>query len=422
MIKLRLLFCFVLLVGLNTVLGQSMAQAQKEKEHIILYFQFDKFTLDGDYLTNRTAFARLHELLENELLMSSLDSIQIRSYSSPEGPALYNEKLALKRAQALESYLREYKLKDFSIPLQLSSLGENWEGLSQMVLQDNNLPSRNEVLEILNSQDSFNKKEVRLKALHSGKPWKYISQTILPYLRGASCVVFFIDPLKVEELTPPVLVEEPILVEEPTEEPVKEVVTLVTPKMVRPLAAKTNLLFDLATILNVEVEVPIGRRFSVAGEWIFPWWLFENDQNCLEVLSGNLEARYWFKPNYSKQDPLLKKHNPLTGWFIGLYGGGGLYDLEWKREGYQGEFFIASGISGGYVMPLRRNFNMEFSLGLGVLRTKYRHYHAEYCDIDSRWHLIKQHSGTYTWVGPTKAKVSLVWYPHFNLKRKGGKL
>ena len=38
------------------------------------------------------------------------------------------------------------------------------------------------------------------------------------------------------------------------------------------LAVKSNLLFDLASALNVELEVPMGKRWSVAGEWMFPWW------------------------------------------------------------------------------------------------------------------------------------------------------
>ncbi|MGL4852854.1 MAG: DUF3575 domain-containing protein [Phocaeicola sp.] len=310
----------------------------------------------------------------------------------------------------------------YDIPIKLFPLGENWEGLREMVEADSTTPFKEEVLRIIDSNYSFTRKESLLKALAQGQSWRYIQKNFLPYLRGASCMVFYLDPVKVMVEEPVVPELPPVVVEEPILETPSEPIVELEPRMIRPLAVKTNLLFDLATLLNVELEVPIGRRFSVAGEWIFPWWLFEDDQNCLEVLSGNLEARYWFKPNYSKQDPLLKKHNPLTGWFVGIYGGGGLYDLEWKREGYQGEFFIASGLSAGYVKPLHRNLNLEFSLGVGVLRTKYRHYHAEYCDIDSRWHLIKQHNGTYTWVGPTKAKISLVWYPHFKLNKRGGKL
>ncbi|MFR5958536.1 MAG: DUF3575 domain-containing protein [Bacteroides stercoris] len=38
-------------------------------------------------------------------------------------------------------------------------------------------------------------------------------------------------------------------------------------------ALKTNLLFDVALIPNFEIEIPIGRHWSVNGEYMFPWWL-----------------------------------------------------------------------------------------------------------------------------------------------------
>ncbi len=189
----------------------------------------------------------------------------------------------------------------------------------------------------------------------------------------------------------------------------------------RPLALKTNLLFDLATALNAELEVPLNPRFSLMAEITFPWWLWNSEQTCFEVVSGGLEARYWFKPRYRRQDASLGRHNPLTGWFTGLYGGAGYYDLEWKGEGYQGEFFIAAGISLGYTAPLSRNFSMEFSVGVGYLQTEYRHYHAKQSVVDDSWHLVRQNDGIQTWIGPTKAKLSLVWYPHFKRKKKGGR-
>ena len=104
-------------------------------------------------------------------------------------------------------------------------------------------------------------------------------------------------------------------------------------------AVKTNLLFDAATIANVEVEVPIGDKWSVAGEWIFPWWLTKDNGNAIQVLSGNLE-----------EDIGLETEDPpvMTGWFAGFYAGGGLFDLQYKDNGYQGEFYIAAGVSGGY--------------------------------------------------------------------------
>lgn len=176
------------------------------------------------------------------------------------------------------------------------------------------------------------------------------------------------------------------------------------------IALKTNLLFDLALMPNIEAEVPIGNRWSVNGELMFPWWLFEGDKYCLQILSGGLEGRYWLGSRKNRDHRKV-----LIGHFLGLYAGGGKYDLQWNRNGYQGEFFIAAGISYGYNMPIARNLNLEFSLGIGLLRTDYEHYHAR----DNYQTLLWQNNGRYTWIGPTKAKISLVWMLNRKLKKGG---
>ena len=180
------------------------------------------------------------------------------------------------------------------------------------------------------------------------------------------------------------------------------------------LAVKSNLLFDAATVLNLALEAPIGQRWSVSGEAIFPWWLSERKQYCLQLFSGSLEGRYWF----GRRDD----RPPLTGWFAGLYAGGGYYDLEWGDRGFQGEFYIATGLSGGYAHTLGRGnrWRMEYSLGVGYLTTRYREY-TPVLERDGRWHLARQRSGRYTWIGPTKASVSLVWMIHYCHSAKGGR-
>ena len=166
----------------------------------------------------------------------------------------------------------------------------------------------------------------------------------------------------------------------------------------RPLfAVKTNLLFDAALMPNIEVEVPIGKRWSLNGEYMFPWWLINDDRYCLQVLMGGLEVRYW-PGRRSGRDV-------LTGHFLGLYAGGGKYDLQWDKNGYQGEFFIAAGVSYGYAHSIARNLRLEYNIGIGMLRTDYRHYHSR----DNHQTLLWQENGEYTWLGPTKLKISLVW-------------
>ena len=179
----------------------------------------------------------------------------------------------------------------------------------------------------------------------------------------------------------------------------------------RPLfALKTNLLFDATLMPNVEIEVPIGKRWSVNGEYMFPWWLLKDNRYCLEILSGGLEGRYWLGTPRDRE-----RREVLTGHFVGLYAGGGKYDLQWKENGYQGEFFIAAGISYGWAKRVARNLHLEFSIGIGLLRTDYRHYHAR----DNYHTLLWQENGNYTWFGPTKAKISLAWVLNRKVKKEG---
>lgn len=420
-------FSLVLALSSNQYLNAqekySVTQAEKD---VTLFFSFNKAIVDSTYMSNRSGLLKLDSLLHNKRILAGIDSLSISAYASPEGAPAYNQQLAARRAAAINEYiLQKYPFMS-EYPIRKLPMGENWEGLRQLVLKDLFLPGRSQVLAILNEPIGSVEKETRIKAINDGASWRYIERNMLRFLRGSSFIMFYLDPVKMAIADTMALNENTPVVEQPAiimPAPVQEIPEKIClPHLVRPVAFKTNLLFDAVTALNFEVEVPVAKRFSIAGEWIFPWWLWENKQNCLEVLSGNLEARYWFRPNFAKQDPSLGLHNPLTGWFVGVYGGGGKYDLEWKREGYQGEFFIATGVSGGYVLPLNRNISMEFSLGLGIMRTKYRHYHAEFCDIDNRWHLIRQFNGRHTWIGPTKAKISFIWYPHFKVKKRGGNL
>ena len=178
------------------------------------------------------------------------------------------------------------------------------------------------------------------------------------------------------------------------------------------LALKTNLLFDAALMPNVEIEVPVGKRWSVNGEYAFPWWQFDRGKYCMQVLMGGLEGRYWLGSRKSRED-----REVLTGHFLGLYAGGGKYDLQWGEKGYQGEFFIAAGVSYGWATRIARHLHLEFNIGIGLLRTDYRHYHAR----DNYQTLLWQENGKYTLFGPTKAKISLVWLLNRRVKKGGSR-
>ncbi|HJF97790.1 MAG TPA: DUF3575 domain-containing protein [Bacteroides clarus] len=533
----------------------------EQKTELVLHFRFDRSMVDYGYRDNNRILAAMHKIFADSLCVSRIDSVCIQAFSSPEGDADYNRRLALRRAQAVKGYLvwkypglNQYRIRT-------SAQAESWDALRDVALNDTLLPCRDEILQILKLNTGEKRKEALLKKLNTGIPYRHISQWILPELRNASICTVYMQPLRHAqqdsrlvadaqgnngkeyqkadgtEITDDTEVVNGVRVAKGNDtnangtevingvrvakgdvanvngtevingvrvakgndtnangtevingvrvtkdndtnangtetvngvnvakgnvtnangtETVNgvnaakgndtnangtEVIngvrvakgndtnangteltdntaitgsTQVTGNAQttgsanaiapgksrrRPLfAVKTNLLFDAALMPNIELEVPIGKRWSLNGEYMFPWWLINDDRYCLQILMGGLEVRY--RPGKRSG------RDVLTGHFIGLYAGGGKYDLQWDKNGYQGEFFIAAGVSYGYAHSIARNLRLEYNIGIGMLRTDYRHYHSR----DNHRTLLWQENGEYTWLGPTKLKISLAW-------------
>ena len=503
----------------------AFCTVSQRKTELMLHFRFDRSIVDYGYRDNQQALAALHKLFADRNGAERIDSIRIRAFSSPEGNAAYNQRLALKRARAVKGYL---VWKYPGIPqhrIRTSAQAESWEALREAIGNDTLLPCRDEILQILELNATESRKEALLKKLNAGIPYGYLRRQVLPQVRNASiCTVYMgaegkdtlpisterrdtlymnaegrdsshtlrmtgkdkaeatgtsgADNAGVTDTCHSERSEESPLTgitdntgntgitnntnatnntnitdirhsERSEESPLTGItnntgiigitnnanatnntnitdirhserseespLTGITNNAriadnaritnntgiathTRPLfALKTNLLFDAALMPNIELELPIGKRWSLNAEYIFPWWLINDDRYCLQLLMGGLEGRYWFGNR--------EKRQALTGHFAGLYAGGGKYDLQWDTKGYQGEFFIAAGISYGYAHPIARNLRLEYNIGIGMLRTNYRHYHTR----DNHRTLLWQENGEYTWLGPTKLKVSLVW-------------
>lgn len=168
-----------------------------------------------------------------------------------------------------------------------------------------------------------------------------------------------------------------------------------------PIAIKTNLLYDAVTALNIGIEVPIRERWSIAFDWVAPWWGSTKNHKYFEMMYGNIEGRYWFGNREDKDQ--------LTGWFAGASIGGGLYDFMFDNlDGKQGEFQAYSLVA-GYAHKINKagNLRLEYELGLGWLNSNFRKYWWDGYD----YALIAPtpQSWNFDWFGPTKAQVSLVY-------------
>lgn len=324
--------------------------------------------------------------------------------ASPEGPENFNSRLARDRAGSVKAFLRAIEPRLEDPDFILVSRGEDWEGAARMAESYGTLPGDGSVSGIFSGKMSSGEKKQKMKSLDGGKVWREMISTYYPALRRSDIYVLYGTVNPIASVKCPVApiatpysqelatrsrdTEEAAPVEAPVETRVYSV------------AVKTNLLYDLGTAVNFELEFPLGNNFSVMFEDVCPWWKWgpNGKKYCFQVWSMGVEPRWWFRRD--------DRRDYLSGHFAGAYGMSGKYDLQWDTKlCYQGEFWSA-GLTYGYAMPVCKWMNMEFSASLGYLRTDYRHYQP-----DSGYdHLYrdKYKAGTASWFGPTKLKVSLV--------------
>jgi hypothetical protein len=392
-----------------------------------VHFRVNSTTLEQNYMDNAWALDLISRTFKNREVLASLDYIVITAAASPEGRTDLNEKLAQGRALALKSWIMwQFPFMDRDI-IYTFSIGEEWSGLREMVDRDYLTPNRYEVLSILDSYRSNEAKKTALRSLGGGAAWRYLNEYMFPRLRGGVALsmhykaepeprVIVEEKLRVDTVyvDRPVEVEVPVIVEQPAPEPIPEPV-IEPAKEKRPLfALKTNLLFDAASLVNAELEIPLGDTWSLGGEWIFPWWLLEDKQYALEVGNANVNLKYWLGNRTTR--------SVMTGWFVGVGAGMGYYDLEWGDRGNQGEFWHAGVVAGfAHKANKKGTLRMEYSLGAGYLQAKHRDYVPKFNTEDNKWDLMYQKSGVFRWIGPTQARISLVWMLNRNVKKGGAK-
>jgi len=426
---LRVVLCFVLMaLSSLSLYARTEAGANYTSHDLKVFFQFDKSFVNDAYMGNAATLSTLDSLIAAAGL-DAIESVDVVSYSSPEGNYLYNLSLSKKRTESIHKLLLA-SYPELEGRITLDAQGEAWADLRNSIVNDSNFTEeiREKILSIIDGDQNPTEKEKSLKALPE---YKRLYANYFKKFRYAEIRLRIANLPEIEVVDENIEISEPIVPEisEEVELPEVEVIlpeqdslfidTLSVPvvqKVQAPgkktiAAIKTNLLYDAVTALNVELEVPIGGRWSIMAEDVFPWWHIDN-KYAFQMWEMGVEARFWFKP----WD--VNGTEKMRGWFVGAYGMSSMYDFQYDRAiNYQGEYWSA-GISAGYVMPIgkKKKLNLEFSISAGYLQTDYRHYFP----ADDYSKLIRDpyNMGTVSYFGPTKAKVSLI-IP-INFGKKGG--
>ena len=385
-----------------------------------VFFDLNSVSVDRNYGTNGEALDELISLIESRGT-DEIESIEILAKTSPDGTVTVNERCAKQRGQAVYDYIvaRYPELKN---KVTVRSAGEAWEDLKAAVESDEELSdsSRSKILSIIVSPADPDEKEARMRELPE---WEHLLNEVFPSLRNARAEVKHkeapAEPAMPTAQPADITVDdEPIVVADTTLRLTEDVLNIAPAPAVKypRFAVSTNLVYDLFGVTdgfrftpNVSLEFPIGNKWSTFIDYAFPWWVTKGNNQAWQILKWDIGSRYWLSRHNSKVPMDI-----LSGHFVGIDLGAGYYDIEPKHKGWQGEFQTV-GIEYGYAWKLGQAWRLDAYVGAGWLGTHYRYYVGDSTDQ----HLLYRNHGKMTWLGPTKAGISIKYI--FNTERRNGR-
>lgn len=169
-----------------------------------------------------------------------------------------------------------------------------------------------------------------------------------------------------------------------------------------PFILKSNLIYDAMLAPSLEIEYVINDRWSAGVETSIAWWHNNNKPWFYQIATLIPEVRY-------RIDARKQGHYHS----VGLFGGAGWYDLEYKKTGYQGELWMA-GLSYSYSFPINKLLGFEAGAGLGFMSAKYEEY------LPQDGHFAYQQTTRTNFFGPLRLKFALVFDFNRWLKTKKG--
>ena len=162
------------------------------------------------------------------------------------------------------------------------------------------------------------------------------------------------------------------------------------------VAVKTNALYWATMSPNISAEVGLAPHWTLeVGGGLNPFTLKNNRKWKHYQWQG--EARYWICERFYRH-------------FIGIHAGGGELNIArtafpWPRissdKRYEG-WAVKAGVSYGYSFVLGGRWNMEATVGFGVIHADYDRYGCMSCaDLDGHF--------TKTFLAPTQVGISLIY-------------
>ncbi|MDE6702614.1 MAG: DUF3575 domain-containing protein [Muribaculaceae bacterium] len=378
---------------------------------VSLHYPIGSAVLDADLDRNARTLEKLQKLADGRV---SVHAINIVSSASPEGNTLFNKQLSEDRTRTATALLSGIFELD-SIPLTVTSIGIDWDGLTARLGQSE-IPYANEAAAIIRNTPEWvvshgavtDSRKLKLRRLGDGEAWRCMLDTIFPQLRVSHITIIYHRPLpEISTVSPTkynLVSHRNYLIDA---HPVRnEKVFHAEESKPFDLAVRTNLLYDAFAVPNLGFEIGVGHGWSLGVSGMYAWW------------SKRERGRYWRIQGVELSAKRYFSGSNMRGHHVGLIGSLFRYDFSFGGKGQlsggSGASFLDNpswtvGAEYGYAMKISSRLSLDFSLSVGYMAGRYNTYRI--IDGHSVWESTRQRR----YFGPVKADISLIY-----IIRKGG--
>lgn len=169
----------------------SFQRVKAKKQEANIKFLINQANLRKSELKNNSVgeFVKLLKEINKDREGLNLQNVEIQAYASPEGGFKFNDKLANKRQNVSEKYVRkEMKSAGVKGNLDAHYTAQDWEGFQQLV-QASDIQDKDVILRVLSMYKDPQEREQQIRNMSEG--FRELADAILPELRRSRLIIHY---------------------------------------------------------------------------------------------------------------------------------------------------------------------------------------------------------------------------------------
>lgn len=160
-----------------------------QRQEANVKFLINQAQLRQGELKNATVkdFLNMIRTINNEKAAYALNNVEVKAYASPDGGETFNDKLAQKRQNVSEKYVKD-QLKKMKVNTTVGGqyTAQDWEGFQQLVAASN-IQDKDVILRVLEMYKDPAEREQQIRNMSAG--FRELADGILPELRRSRLII-----------------------------------------------------------------------------------------------------------------------------------------------------------------------------------------------------------------------------------------